>query len=160
MTIMILLTLSDMNFRSLLLFLPIQSAQVIFRLKLLVFCSPKLYHYYLYSNYCKYFFFQLLYLVPCQRSAYEVGIQTYDKLSGVNIQQNITNSTDTEENEVNLQIFYGTTDVKVSSTSFKIDLATFISSVGGNLGLFVGFSVLGGLFFIYDIFVSRLFMNV
>ena len=132
------------------LLMRLQASLIFFMLRLHEICS----------NYCKYFFFHLLYLVPCQRSAYEVGIQTYDKLSGVNIQQNITNSTDTEENEVNLQIFYGTTDVKVSSTSFKIDLATFISSVGGNLGLFVGFSVLGGLFFIYDIFVSRFFMNV
>ena len=90
-----------------------------------------------------------------------MGIQTYDRLSGVNIKEKATSDTDTLTNDTNatkieavsyryLSIYYGTTDVKASTTSLKIDLNTFISNVGGNLGLFVGFSVLGGLFFIYD----------
>ena len=90
-----------------------------------------------------------------------MGIQTYDRLSSVNIKEKATNGTDTLTNDTNatkieavsyryLSIYYGTTDVKASTTSLKIDLNTFISNVGGNLGLFVGFSVLGGLFFIYD----------
>ena len=65
-----------------------------------------------------------------------------------------TNQTNNVENEIenyrNLYLYYGTTDVKVSTTSELIDFSTFISNVGGNLGLFLGFSVLGTFFFIYD----------
>ena len=110
-------------------------------------------------------------LAQCQTSTYEIGRQTYDKLSGINIKEKTANGTGTMENDTiatnnetasyrNLAIYYGTTDVKVSTTSLKIDLPTFISSVGGNLGLFVGFSVLGGLFFIYDFFASHVCMNI
>ena len=50
-----------------------------------------------------------------------------------------------------LQIYYATTDIEMSITSKMMNLPTFISNVGGNLGLFVGFSVLGGMYFIYDL---------
>ena len=107
-----------------------------------------------------------LFLAPCQSSTYEVGQQTYDRLSYVNIPYYQTNITDAMENDVNaaelnspskrfLNMYYATTNVKVSTTSLKIDVSTFISNVGGNLGLFVGFSVLGSLFFIYDFITSK-----
>ena len=71
-----------------------------------------------------------------------------------NTANNTNNQTNNVENEIKnyryLSLYYGTTDVKVSTTSELIDFSTFISNVGGNLGLFVGFSVLGGFFFIYD----------
>ena len=53
-----------------------------------------------------------------------------------------------------INVYYDTTDVKISTNSELIDLPTFISNVGGNLGLFVGFSVLGGMFFIYDLIAA------
>ena len=59
-----------------------------------------------------------------------------------------------------LHFYYATTDVKASTTSLKIDVNTFISNVGGNLGLFVGFSVLGGLSFIYNFIASHVCKNV
>ena len=42
-----------------------------------------------------------------------------------------------------IKIYYSTTDVKVSEVIDIIDLATFVGSIGGNLGLFLGFSFLG-----------------
>ena len=118
----------------------------------------------------------------CQTSAYEVGIQTYDLLSFVNIGGDISNDTNETSYNVNdtdiskqktkrtkkikisstrsISIYFATTDVKVYTTSYKIDFNTFISNVGGNLGLFVGFSVLGGLFFVYDFIASHVCKNM
>ena len=45
---------------------------------------------------------------------------------------------------------YSKTVVTKMATSKMIDMATFISSIGGNLGLFVGFSFITGFFFLYD----------
>ena len=47
-------------------------------------------------------------------------------------------------------ISYATRTVKVITTSRLIDLPSFISSVGGNLGLFVGFSFINMFFFLYE----------
>ena len=118
----------------------------------------------------------------CQTSAYDVGVQVYDLLSGVNIGGDISNATTETSSNVNdsnkpknktkktkkskisstrsLNIYFATTDVKVYTTSYKIDLNTFISNVGGNLGLFVGFSVLGGLFSIFDFIASHVCKNM
>ena len=118
----------------------------------------------------------------CQTSVYDVGIQTYDLLSFVKVGGDISNATTETSSNVNdtnkpkskpkktkkskisstrsLNIYFATTDVKVYTTSYKIDLNTFISNVGGNLGLFVGFSVLGGLFFIYDFIASHVCKNM
>ena len=120
----------------------------------------------------------------CQKAKYDIGWQTYDALSQIAIQKdtpervnktkdaeqeskreenettenNTKNQTNSDKKETDnyryLSLYYGTTDVKVSTTSELIDFSTFISNVGGNLGLFVGFSVLGGFFFIYDIISS------
>ena len=49
-----------------------------------------------------------------------------------------------------MMISYATTSIKVTTTSKLIDVASFISSVGGNLGLFVGFSFTSMFFFLYD----------
>ena len=116
--------------------------------------------------------FELLFsLAPCQTSAYDVGIDTSDRLSFVNInlpieqvKKEIGNNANKNKSEVwiprLIYIYYATTDVKVFTTSLKIDLNTFISNVGGNLGLFVGFSVLGGLSCIYNFIASHICKNV
>ena len=118
----------------------------------------------------------------CQTSVYDVGIQTYDLLSYVNIGGDISNATTETSSNVkdtnkpkektkktkkskisstrSFTFYFATTDVKVYTTSYKIDLNTFISNVGGNLGLFVGFSVLGGLFFVYDFIASHVCKNM
>ena len=94
----------------------------------------------------------LLFIAHCQKSTYVIGKQTYDSFSAIKIKWDH----DDESLRI-LSIYYETTNVKVSTTSELIDLPTFISNVGGNLGLFVGFSVLGGLFFIYDLIAEARF---
>ena len=89
----------------------------------------------------------LFYTAHCEQATFDVGIQTYDALSKISINE--------EGNNRAISIYYATTDVKVSTTSEVIDFPTFISNVGGNLGLFVEFSILGGLFFIYDFLAAR-----
>ena len=106
----------------------------------------------------------------CETPIYDVGIQTYDQLSGIYIKEKASNGTNTSKNDTAtnnsepvlyryLSFYYGTTDVKASTTSLKIDFNTFISNVGGNLGLFVGVDILGGLFFIYDFIASRMWIT-
>ena len=60
---------------------------------------------------------------------------------------NITskNKTTTEGN-VNLYINYQTLDTVVSQKVKILNASSFVSSVGGNLGLFIGFSFLDSLF--------------
>ena len=89
----------------------------------------------------------IFYTAHCDQATFDVGIQTYDALSKISINE--------EGNNRAISIYYATTDVKVSTTSEVIDFPTFISNVGGNLGLFVEFSILGGLFFIYDFLAAR-----
>ena len=89
----------------------------------------------------------LFYTAHCEQATFDVGIQTYDALSKISINE--------EGNNRAISIYYATTGVKVSTTSEVIDFPTFISNVGGNLGLFVEFSILGGLFFVYDFLAAR-----
>ena len=70
------------------------------------------------------------------------------------------NSDDDEDNCRTIILFYTTTDLKVFTTSIKIDFNTFISNVGGSLGLFIGFSVLGGFLFVYDVISSQISSNI
>ena len=89
----------------------------------------------------------IFFTAHCEQATFDVGVQTYDALSKISI------NVDARDRPISM--YYATTDVRVSTTSALIDLATFISNVGGNLGLFVEFSILGGLFFIYDFLASR-----
>ena len=49
-----------------------------------------------------------------------------------------------------INIFYSHTDIRVESVEILVDFNSFISSVGGSLGLFLGFSFLGFLSLFYD----------
>ena len=91
--------------------------------------------------------FDVFFTAHCEQATFDVGVQTYDSLSKISI------NADARDRPISM--YYATTDVRVSTTSALIDLATFISNVGGNLGLFVEFSILGGLFFIYDFLADR-----
>ena len=108
----------------------------------------------------------------CHKSSYHVGIQTFDKLSIVSIDENqepnstmehgklkyemSTNHGQNEKSATNenkpsrtVLLYYSTTNVRISSTSKLISLSSFISSIGGNLGLFVGFSFMSVFLFAY-----------
>ena len=102
------------------------------------------------------FFSIIIWSAPCKIANYGVGVQSYDDLSGISLKKegNAHETNSDTQKTTSITIYYATTDISVSSTSKLINLSTFISNVGGNLGLFVGFSVLGGLFYIYD-FVAQ-----
>merc|ERR1712150_39377 len=89
---------------------------------------------------------------PCTATSYDVGTVTYDRYSqmGQNILQtwfDISNITQkATEGSSNLFINYQSMEMKVSQKVRILNEASFISSVGGNLGLFIGFSFLDSLF--------------
>ena len=56
---------------------------------------------------------------------------------------------DVPKNMRYISVYYSTTDVKISATTTIITASTFISSIGGNLGLFLGFSFVTSMLFIY-----------
>ena len=98
-------------------------------------------------------------LAVCKKSSYEVAIQSFDKLSMIDIQEGKDeNENSTEAPARAIYLYYSTTDIKVSTTSKLISLSSFISSIGGNLGLFVGFSFLSTFFFFYN-FLERAFQT-
>ena len=104
----------------------------------------------------------LIFAVPCSRSSYAIGIQTFDETSFITIKDPEDNVTEYEREYANSTIFsfyYSKMDVKVSSIIDLIDLPTFIGSVGGNLGLFVGFSFLGCIFFICDFMATSSYFS-
>ena len=111
---------------------------------------------------------------------YPVGVTTYDTKSIIDVEDtqqkggvdkiNSIGYVETEKMKNESQVdtvyknrfiflFYSTTDVKISTTSLRVDLNTFVSNVGGSLGLFIGFSVLGGFFFVYDLIASESILN-
>ena len=53
------------------------------------------------------------------------------------------------ENTV-IRLAYQTMEVQVYSDVFLVDLNAFVSATGGALGLFLGFSIIDTLFYIYD----------
>ena len=69
---------------------------------------------------------------------------------------NMANMTfDAKDNHTNLFINYPSMDIEVSQKVKILDASSFISSVGGNLGLFIGFSFLDTFFAVYKWFCTR-----
>ena len=50
-----------------------------------------------------------------------------------------------------IAIYYPSTNVDVSTSSKLISFSSFVSSIGGNLGLFVGFSFISTILFIFKV---------
>ena len=55
-----------------------------------------------------------------------------------------------------IYLYYTTADETTLSSEVLIDFAGFISVIGGNLGLFLGFSFMGMIFELYDWIEARL----
>ena len=70
--------------------------------------------------------------------------------SGIGIEDNQKENTPSRA----IYIYYSTTNVRLSSTSKLVSLSSFISSIGGNLGLFVGFSFMSVLLYVYKCLVK------
>ena len=109
-----------------------------------------------YNNIMKIKLMQFFHIEPCTTTFYDVGTVTYDRYSqmGHNILQtwfDISNITQkATEGSSNLFINYQSMEMKVSQKVRILNEASFISSVGGNLGLFIGFSFLDSLFVIFQ----------
>ena len=83
---------------------------------------------------------------PCQLTSYSTETLSYDRNSMM-AQATLKHAFkttkiafETMENRTSLFINYPIMEVKVSQQVRILDTSSFISSVGGNLGLFIGFS--------------------
>ena len=56
-------------------------------------------------------------------------------------------------NEIVMQISFSTMDTEVHNEMLIFDLATFIGTAGGSLGLFIGFSFTGFVWQMLDFFM-------
>ena len=83
---------------------------------------------------------------------YTVSTQEFDSNSFIEIQYEEDEQTDAavdiDGDVMEIKLYYSTTDVQVSKVIDLIDGATFVGSIGGNLGLFLGFSFLGSFYVI------------
>ena len=96
---------------------------------------------------------------PCNRITYEVERlkfeeDTYFTLFNINKGNKSVNSSQMPEAATSypryVYVYYSTSDEITYTSNLLIDLPTFISSTGGNLGLFLGFSFMGMLFSLYE----------
>ena len=107
----------------------------------------------------KYLYFNSI--EPCQFTSYSTETVRYDRNSILihSITKtwfNLLNITfGTTENRTGLMVNFPTLDVEVSDKVKILDGSSFISSVGGNLGLFLGFSFLDTLFVVYQWLCNR-----
>ena len=71
--------------------------------------------------------------------------------------QNMNESTKIEYSQERfIYLYYTTADETTISSELLIDFVGFISAIGGNLGLFLGFSFMGMIFELYDWIEARL----
>ena len=98
---------------------------------------------------------------PCQFTTYDTETISYDRNSKMahNMVETWFQISDLDveptENGTILMLTYQTTDMKVTQKVKILDESSFISSVGGNLGLFIGFSFLDSLFVLYKWIFTR-----
>ena len=98
---------------------------------------------------------------PCQLESYTTDTLSYDRNSMMAKAQleilfkRTKINFETTDNRTSLFISYPNMEVKVSEQVQILDTSSFISSVGGNLGLFIGFSFLDTFFAVYKWFSTR-----
>ena len=107
---------------------------------------------------------------PCEFVKYEAKTLLYDKFTSISIvpdtktpktcldedkhQNHIGacgNQTIEDNDTRSIVLYYSTTEVKVTHQELLINFSTFVSAVGGNLGLFIGFSFLGVFSSLFDL---------
>ena len=104
---------------------------------------------------------QTIILEPCQFTSYKTETISYDRSSRMAREVlekwfKIANMTfDTMVNRTIVFFNYHSMDVEVSQKVQILDASSFISAVGGNLGLFIGFSFLDTFFAAYKWFRTR-----
>ena len=102
---------------------------------------------------------------PCEIVKYEAKTLSYDKYSSLSVvpQNQIMNSSNLEErigkelmDSKYVYFYYSTTEVPVLYEEFILDFCNFVSAIGGNLGMFIGFSFLGFLSWLF-LMIEKLF---
>ena len=83
-----------------------------------------------------------------------MGILPFDKNSFAQFGDSVWN----KKNDTmrNIAIYYSTTDVKISTTTKLLSASNFVSGIGGNLGLFVGFSFIHAINFLFKEFENQI----
>ena len=101
-------------------------------------------------------FFIIKFSAFCRKATYNVLLQSYDRRSYIDIQGESKDKTSDNKSSRVVYLYYSTTDINVSTTSKLITLSSFISEIGGNLGLFIGFSFMH-MFFVVFQYLKRCF---
>ena len=83
--------------------------------------------------------------MPCEHIKYSAETLAYDRSSSLSL---VDNPNGTEY--IGMFFMYSTTEIKVVTEEFLISFSNFISSIGGNLGMFIGFSCFGAFSWAFD----------
>ena len=99
-------------------------------------------------------FISNLFLAPCKTTTYESNLlQMMQNPFDMWGNQRKVNSKSFERI---ISMYYTTSDIATYTENRLIDFSGFVSAIGGNLGLFLGFSFLGILFSFYECFENVL----
>ena len=114
-------------------------------------------------NYCTHFNSKQIFVqfsIPVDLNTAPCKTVTYDA-NTLKMKQNPSNAwaktlhNDSDSFTRNIWMYYTTTAVSTFKTDKLIDFSTFVSAIGGNLGLFLGVSFVGVLFSLYDWIQSK-----
>ena len=113
--------------------------------------------------------------MPCIFYRYETHTLSYDEFATLSISSEIEDNSndrdkitiehkDIERSEGSTNVpkfimfYYSTTELKIETKELLLNFPNFLSAVGGNLGMFIGFSFLGFFSAFYDM-IKLLFCN-
>ena len=113
--------------------------------------------------------------MPCIFYKYETNTLSYDEFATLSISSEIEDNSndrdkitikhkDSERSEGSTNVpkfimfYYSTTELKIETKELLLNFPNFLSAVGGNLGMFIGFSFLGFFSALYDM-MKLLFFN-
>ena len=119
--------------------------------------------------------FLIVISVPCIFYRYETNTLSYDEFATLSISSEIQEDSNARdqiamEHEVSkrseesikvpkfIMFYYSTTELKIETKELLLNFPNFLSAVGGNLGMFIGFSFLGFFSAFYDL-MKLLFFN-
>ena len=113
--------------------------------------------------------------MPCIFYRYETHTLSYDEFATLSIRSEIEEESNAQdqitveqvdgersEGSTNvpkfIMFYYSTTELKIQTKELLLNFPNFLSAVGGNLGMFIGFSFLGFFSAFYDM-TKLLFFN-
>ena len=113
--------------------------------------------------------------MPCIFYRYETNTLSYDEFATLSIspeieEDSIAQDQTTVKHEDSkrskkptnvpkfIMFYYSTTELKIETKELLLNFPNFLSAVGGNLGMFIGFSFLGFFSAFYDL-LKLLFFN-